>query len=462
MQRLAPVQARVSVIAGSTLVGTAATVLGLLIIWSLQVESVWVVMFLVPVLVVATAPALARQAARERDRRLFQLLLLALVLKLLGSLVRYYVSFKVYGGVVDSAVYDQIGAALADRFRSGNFDTGLDSLSGTNFIPFFTGLLYTLSGSNIFAGYLLFSWLAFWGLFYLYRAFTIAVPNGSRRSYARLLFFLPSILYWPSSVGKDAWMLFAIGLAAYGVARVFTGRVLRGVIVAAVGLWLAALVRPHVAGMAALGMAVAYVVGRRLGRPGWQAMVMKVVGMVALVVLASLLLSQTAAFLNNNGLDTEGGLESVLAANARRTGGGDSSFTPSSSGLSPVGLPMAVVTILFRPFLFEAHNAQAAVTALESTILLSLVIKRRRSVWQALRQIRRRPYVVFVAVYTILFAFAFSSIANFGILARERVQVLPFFLVILAIPASQRRPGDQPAIPKSEKRRADAGQLVRA
>ena len=78
-------------------------------------------------------------------------------------------------------------------------------------------------------------------MFYLYRAFTIAIPDGNRRSYARLLFFLPSMLYWPSSIGKEAWMLFTLGLAAFGTARLLTGRTWRGLALAGVG---------HVAGRA--------------------------------------------------------------------------------------------------------------------------------------------------------------------------------------------------------------------
>ncbi|HEX2375354.1 MAG TPA: hypothetical protein VHO93_15345, partial [Actinomycetota bacterium] len=65
-----------------------------------------------------------------------------------------------------------------------------------------------------------------------------------------------------------------------------------------------------------------------------------------------------------------------------------------------------------------------------------------------------RPYVAFVAVYSLLFVFAFSTISNFGILARERTQVLPFFLVLLAIPALRR--GPEPAAPPSPERRDDA------
>ena len=35
-----------------------------------------------------------------------------------------------------------------------------------------------------------------------------------------------------------------------------------------------------------------------------------------------------------------------------------------------------------------------------------------------------------------MFVIAFSSIGNFGIMTRQRTQVLPLFLVLLALPAS--------------------------
>jgi hypothetical protein len=460
VQSTAPVQTRINVAAGSSLVGVFMTVLGLLVLWRAQVGGVWVTLFLFPILLVATAPALARQAARERDRRLFWLLLLALVLKLLGSLVRYFVAFRFYGGSVDAAGYHEVATGLAERFRAGNFDTGLDSLTGTNFIQFFTGVVYTMIGPSIHAGFLLYSWLAFWGLFYLYRAFTIAMPEGNRRTYARLLFFLPSMLYWPSALGKDAWMLFALGLAAFGAARVLSGRPLRGLVITGAGLWLATLVRPHVAGMAGLALAVAYMTARAPRRR--PAAAIKVLVMAGLIALGAVLLSQTTAFLKDNGLDPEEGVTSVLAETTRRTSVGQSSFEASSSGgFSPLQLPLATVTILFRPFLFEAHNAQVLVTALESTMLLGLTLSRGRLIGRAIRNFRRLPYVTFVVVYGVLFVLAFSSIANFGILARERAQLLPFFLVLLAVPGVGRRPSPTPS--SHPTRNFDAGgQLVRA
>ena len=44
------------------------------------------------------------------------------------------------------------------------------------------------------------------------------------------------------------------------------------------------------------------------------------------------------------------------------------------------------------------------------------------------------PYVAFAVSYTLMFVFAFSAVSNFGILTRQRTQVLPVRLVLIAVP----------------------------
>jgi hypothetical protein len=461
VQRVAPFESRVAMGVGTGLLGFTFTVLGLLFLISAQLDGFLVIAFLAPVLVAASWPAFVRQARRERDPSLVRLLLLALSLKLFGSLVRYWVAVVFYDSNADAFEYHRVGVELAMQFRAGNFDTGLPSLSGTDFISFFTGLVYTITGPSIFAGFLLYSWLAFGGMFYLYRAFTIAIPEGRRRSYARLLFFMPSMLYWPSSIGKEAWMLFTLGLAAFGTARLLTGRPWRGIALAGVAMWLGAIVRAHVSGMVVLGLVVAYLFARPPRRLGALGPAIKLVALAALVVVAVGLLGRTQSYLLEKGIDPQDGVTSVLAETGRRTNQGGSNFEAPSTGASLAKLPYAAVTILFRPFPFEVHNAQAAITALESSLLLCLALARRRAIWHAVRRLRRWPYVAFILVYSALFVVAFSSIANFGILARERVQLLPFFLVLLCVPARRARPAAVP--PATTGGRVDADrQLARA
>jgi hypothetical protein len=40
----------------------------------------------------------------------------------------------------------------------------------------------------------------------------------------------------------------------------------------------------------------------------------------------------------------------------------------------------------------------------------------------------------------VIFLFAYASLANFGLLNRERIQLLPFFFVLFALPSKKRKP----------------------
>jgi hypothetical protein len=392
-----------------------------------------------PLLLLISLPILARQARREMDSRMLPILSGALILKLAGAIVRYYVAFSVYGGVADAAAYDGWGIKLGAQFRHLDFThTGLHSLAGTDFIRFLTGLVYAVVGPNRLGGFLVFSWLGFWGLFLFYRAFTIAMPEGRKSTYAALVLFLPSLLFWPSSIGKEAWMMFALGIAAYGAARVLSGSAFRGLFIAGLGMWFASLVRPHVAGLFAIALAAAFLLKRPRAELRGVGVLAKTVGFAVLVLIAGLLVLQTDDYLRSSKVDAAPSedVSAVLQNVAARTSEGGSNFVPSIAQ-SPARAPWAVVTVIFRPLFYEAATPQALLSAMEGTFLLILCIARRKWIAAALRSIRRQPFVGLAGAYSVLFIFAFSAIANFGLLARERVQLLPLFLVLLCVPPAK-------------------------
>jgi hypothetical protein len=401
-------------------------------------------LFIGPILVAVSLPVLSRQAKREGSDTLFWFLVGALVLKLLGAVVREYFAFEVYGGSADAAAYHAEGVRISERFLAGNFQTELPNLISTNFIRFFTGIVYTLIGTSRLGGYLIYSWLGFWGVFLMYRAFTVAVPAGNARLYAGLVFFLPSLLFWPSSIGKEAWMMFTVGIAAYGAARILSGATLRGLAGVGLGLWLGGFVRPHVAGMMALALGAAYLIRPPSERLRQLGPIVKAFFLAALAVIALVLVVRTGKFLDQSGIDTTSGT-TLVGSLERRTGEGGSAFTPSPVIGAPHRLPIAIVTVLFRPFPNEAHNTQALGTALEGTFLLLFSLVRIRSGFAALGSMRRQPYVAFALLYCGLFIVAFSALANFGLLARERVMLLPLYLVLFCIPSRGKRPEEDRA-----------------
>ncbi|MDQ1519420.1 MAG: hypothetical protein QOI55_493, partial [Actinomycetota bacterium] len=52
---------------------------------------------------------------------------------------------------------------------------------------------------------------------------------------------------------------------------------------------------------------------------------------------------------------------------------------------------------------------------------------------------RNYPLISYAVGFIVLFVIAFSAFSNFGILARQRTQVLPLYLVLLALPPRHRR-----------------------
>jgi hypothetical protein len=392
-----------------------------------------------PLVFAFTIPILSRQAKREGDKTLMTLLVIALILKLLGAIARYVFAIDVYGGKNDAIYYDYIGRQVAASLRSGQF-TNLASAgyTGTDFIQLLTGIVYTIIGDTIIGGFLFFSWLGFLGLFLFYRAFTIAVPEGRRRTYLKFIFFMPSLLFWPSSIGKESWMMFSLGIAAYGAANLLNGKMLKGTPILAIGLWFAALPRPHIAALAGIAIAAAFLLKPTSQRLRAFAPILKLVTLAIVAVAAVFFVGQAQSFLQSSGVNTTGGLSTALTDAASKSSGGKSSFTAPVI-TSPKQVPLATVTVLFRPTLIESHSPQGALAASEGTFLAIYTMVRFGWGMAALRLIRRRPYIAFSFVMVGLLIFAFSTIGNLGILARERVQLLPFYFVVFCVPSKRWR-----------------------
>ena len=401
--------------------------------WAVEYTTydVWGALLIGPALLVVSWPLLAAGLRREADPWVHQIVVVALLLKLAAGVARWAMAFILYEGVADASLYSSTGAALAENFRNGIFvvDVGPD-LVGTEFIYLVTGVVYSLTGASIIGGYLVFSWLGFWGLFCLYRAARIALPAANHRRYAALVFLLPSLLFWPSGIGKEAWMTLCIGFSALGAAKLYTHE--RGAyLLLALGVAGTAVVRPHVTVLFFVGLFVGYLLRRPERRSLFQP-ITKIVGLGLLLVTGTVVASRAATFFGVDSLNPET-VSGVLDETAMQTATGGSQFQASQVS-SPADFPPALVSVLFRPFPWEAHNLQALLVAVEGFLLLGLLVLS----WQRLRGLLTyqagRPYAALCVAFTALFVYAFSSFGNFGILARERVMVYPFVLALACLP----------------------------
>jgi hypothetical protein len=399
--------------------------------------DVWATFVIVPVLAAITIPLLRRAARSDPDPTIGNLLVTAFAFKMLGTLARYAVTFGVYAERADATGYDGAGRRLAAAFWEGGRTFGqvaqveLPELTGTPFVRIVTMVVYLITGPTQMGGFVVFSWLSFWGMFWFYRACVVAFPEGNHRRYALLLLFLPTMLYWPSSIGKEAWMIFTMGLATYGVALVLKHKPL-GYLTASLGLVGTAMVRPHITVLIFMSLFFAYLLRRRSWRESRMGPIGKFLGVAVLLVAGGLVMTQAKAFFELDQVSTQS-VDSVFERTSRQSGQGGSEFD-AGNPTSPAQFPMAMLAVLFRPYLWEANNAQALVAALEGTTLLVLFGASLGRLVKLPGYLFRVPYVAYCLAYVVMFVFAFSSIGNFGIMTRQRTQVFPFVLVFLAIP----------------------------
>jgi hypothetical protein len=382
--------------------------------------------FLLPVFGLAAAagagPFLAR---RHRDEPwLSRLLIWAMAFKLLATYVRY----AVFQGTGDAGVYDRYGLGYVRGVAPP-----LKDLKKTNFIYWLTGHIYSRFGADIIVGFFVFGLIAFVGSYLWYRATVEAVPFIDRRMYFLLVFFAPSVAFWPSSIGKEAIMLFAMGLAALGIAKLLNGRFVPGVLIAAPGGYLLWLVRPHLLAFMTAAAGLAYILGRAPRRKGADGVsVFRPIGMIAVAFLAVFAATQMASLLGMHGLSLKSINQELADVNGQTAELG-SKFNVGNSNLTPLSVPKGIVTVLLRPFPNQVQNKNQLFASAECAVLVLFAFNRRRSVRLSLTRSRGTPYLFFCWTLFIVYATAFSSIANMGLLTRQRSLVLPAIYVLIAL-----------------------------
>ncbi|MEN8238863.1 MAG: hypothetical protein ABFR53_06625 [Actinomycetota bacterium] len=392
---------------------------------------------------------IAPRIAADADRSwLPSVVIVAYLVKLIASTARWGVLEFVYGGSGDATGYHGAGNILVAVWRG--FEVP-EMAIGTTFVDATTAFLYVPHVPTFLGGFFLFATIAFLGQLLLYAAFRQGDRSGRLGWYAAGVFFLPTIVYWPSSIGKESLMFLFLGLASYGAAGLLKDHRLRWLTIFSVGVAGAAAVRPHVALILVSSLAVAIIFRKRAKGEKFS-----IKRLVAIAATGSVLVAATVVAAMNFGIDfssgisTTDGIERVIGNVEKNTSGGGSGVEGGIIS-SPAEFPAGFVKVLFRPFPTEAGTPQVMASSMEGMLLLGLLLWRLIPILKNLRHIRSHPYVLYAFVFTIGFVIAFSSFNNIGLLARQRSQVMPFLLVVVitlgwSLPADT---DESPAVAKS-------------
>lgn len=440
----------------AVVVGAVAYLAALTLAMTRTTYDVWGVLVVTPPLAVIGV-ALIRSMFRNEPQGVAMILYAGLGLKMIGTALRYWVGFEAYQGGIDAQRYHDYAIIAATDVWAGraNLFSVFPGGTGTPFTEGITAIVYTLTGTSKMGGFVVFSFLGFVGTVFFVKAACLAIPRLAARRYAVLCVLAPSLVYWPSSIGKDALLIFLLGFATLGIARLLAQpAVLIPLTMVAAGLVAAAYIRPHMVGIWLAGAFPALLVAAFRGRDPWERRPTKSLDRVILIpviVIAGISLLvvslATVRYLDpgTTGGDeaSSGGVTSILDETTRRTEQAGSAFEPPSIS-SPLNWPFASIRTLTRPLIIEARGSAQLFTALEITIILLLCAVSWRRVVNVPRLVVENAYVMFAMTTLFLCGLAFTSFANLAVLARQRSIVFPFMLLIVCVPAIRRRPEHDP------------------
>jgi Dolichyl-phosphate-mannose-protein mannosyltransferase len=369
-----------------------------------------------------------RILARPVDQNwLPTLVVLGFLAKLAGSGARYYFVRYVYASG-DAFGYYRVGMEFAEQWRAGH-PPGLSGNrgEGTQAMEAIAGVVFTPFMPDMLGGFFLFAALSFFGQLALYAAFRRWGQPHQLKAFAVFILFLPTYVFWPSSIGKDAVMLFGLGIAAYCIARLleaFETRWLLGLGAALAGI---GFVRIHISALVVGALFLTALVAKPTVRKQGIGL-RKAVVVGGILVIGFFSLSVFEQRFGANPLDT-GEIDSFSESVVDRTSQG--SVVPGGPVSSPADVPEAMVLVLFRPFPWEGGDLQVRMAGLETSFLLGLLAWKLPAMIRNRKRWRSNPLVVFSTFYVFAFCIAFSVIRNLGIIARQRTQVLAFLLMII-------------------------------
>ena len=217
---------------------------------------------LISVIVLISASFIGKAVATREDRDwLPTMIMWAAVAKLVGGFGRYWMVTVLYQ-TGDSYSYHMWGSIFAQVWRGMQVPVSSSGQPGTAFTEVVTGFIYAPYTPSMLGGFIIFSTIAFIGLFLFFLAGRHWLAGYQLKMYGLAVFFAPSLIFWPSSIGKDALMVFFLGLASYGASRLLKFYQFSAIFLIAPGLYLASSIRSHVAAVLGIAIALAALLGK--------------------------------------------------------------------------------------------------------------------------------------------------------------------------------------------------------
>lgn len=346
----------------------------------------------------------------ERTRTRAAIFFLAFLTHI-GTTILYY--FWVQTTVADTILY------YDDPYSF--YGTGFGM--GTRFVIYMVQYLKDVLGGTYLDYFLLFQAFGFWGVVFMMRIFEeIHIELGTKQSpFTYLLFFLPSIHFWTSAIGKDAPLFLAASLAVWSAMQLR-----RRFIAFGLSILIMVLFRPYIALAALMALALSAFIDPRNS-----------VGTKLVLLLAAFaaLVPVLGTVENTFRVDVTSA-ESVSdffqyqsEISAQDEGG---------SAVVGASYPVRIFSLLFRPLFVDANGAFGLIASLENLFLMFILFQILRNFGSVKKLVRSVFFIRFGSIFAVVLILLLGFVYyNVGLGLRQKVMFMPglltLFVAVLAV-----------------------------
>lgn len=281
---------------------------------------------------------------------------------------------------------------------------------------------------------------ASWKLYQLVRSYKIS----NEKLIVIGILFLPSVNFWCSGVSKDSIVFISTLYLTYSTFRIISKEHQSSImdfVIIIITSFLIFHIRSFI--LVAILIPVFFGISARLvkafGGGNMAVIVIRTFLLIAgvLSIGRSFILQSEEDFLaSNSSLQEASVIQKDFQEN---TAYGNKKYDLGNVEFTSVGLlkvmPLAIVTGIYRPFIWEALSPTLILNGIESTLFLYLTfVFFRKNPLKKWNLIRGHEFLIFCLIFIIIIGFmAGMTSILYGVLVRLRSPLLPFFVILLTI-----------------------------
>ena len=294
---------------------------------------------------------------------------------------------------------------------------------GTRFVIYMVQYLKDILGGTYLDYFLLFQAFGFWGVVLMMRIFEeIHIELGTKQSpFTYLLFFLPSIHFWTSAIGKDAPLFLAASLAVWSAMQLR-----RRFIAFGLSILIMVLFRPSIALAALMALALSAFIDPR-NSVGTKLVLLLAAFAAVVPVLGTVENTFRVDVTSAESVSDFFQYQSEISA--QDEGG---------SAVVGASYPVRIFSLLFRPLFVDANGAFGLIASLENLFLMFILFQMLRNFGSVKKLVRSVFFVRFGSIFAVVLILLLGFVYyNVGLGLRQKVMFMPglltLFVAVLAV-----------------------------